>query len=559
MTQHDTTQHNTTQHNTTQHDTTQHNTTRHNTTKLLLGIFILFAFWQCEKEPLMNGSQSQAYDLKQSSIIKELLNEPEIQGMFSELSNCNFIVNNEGILDFSKKEDFYKTFDVLIKYDSIFEDTKDKYPIDPVFLAFEAGYGFNSLRSEIEDHVSALEIKDELTEANDPDNHHIVSDVFRTLLTPDCEVLVSNTLCIYTEEFGIGIGNRDYNLRDTVIYMIENVSDLETEVANLVLTGAAVTFLDVTDDISAQFSYTINDFSETIMLYNQTMIVGYEDATISYLWDMGDGNTVPKSNTAPFTYTYANDGVYTITLSVKVNGNIYRQVSHSVNISTSAGNAYCIADFNYTDDSEGTYYFTSTSTSTYGISSYSWDFGDNNTDSGISASNTFGSNGNYNVKLTITTIDGCTDTFEQVVSVDGATDCCIMNDREVFEYVNYIPQSRRLKLVFKFRNIWPTHFVTSKTINYRCKNNGSWTRTNADKIKTQWGGIFYDTDCEEISPAAGIPTVVEYNSKKAADTRHYWGLPFRIRRGSIYSTYYVDEEGVIDQGAGLSLHDENCN
>jgi PKD repeat protein len=134
--------------------------------------------------------------------------------------------------------------------------------------------------------------------------------------------------------------------------------------------------------------------------------VSYDpDGTIvTYTWDFGDGNTATGINVD---HAYEDDGIYNVTLTVIDNDDAtcssnatktvlnrgpvagFTESAHAVNVDETI-------DFNASEssDPDGT------------IVSYSWDFGDGATATGVTVDHAYSEVGNYTVTLTVTDDDG---------------------------------------------------------------------------------------------------------------------------------------------------------
>ncbi|MEL6191098.1 MAG: PKD domain-containing protein [Bacteroidota bacterium] len=139
--------------------------------------------------------------------------------------------------------------------------------------------------------------------------------------------------------------------------------------------------------------------------------ITFEDESTSpyvlnnWAWDFGDGGT---SNSQDPVYTYANDGVYTVSLVVgdqngcrdtleKVN---YIRLSHPQSDFTSDVTSGCPGQ---------AIRFSDTSTPDTVLNSWLWDFGDGNTSIAQNPTHVYQNPGVYAVSLTINNILGCGD------------------------------------------------------------------------------------------------------------------------------------------------------
>ena len=133
----------------------------------------------------------------------------------------------------------------------------------------------------------------------------------------------------------------------------------------------------------------------------------------SFLWSFGDGQTGTGQNT---NHTYAQPGTYQATLTVSTgNGRCSHEITKTVTVE-----ALPQASFNATTVCQGEpTQFTSTSQG-QNIDSYQWNFGDNQTGTGETASHIYAQPGNYQVTLTVSSGNGtCTDDITQTVTVSS--------------------------------------------------------------------------------------------------------------------------------------------
>lgn len=137
------------------------------------------------------------------------------------------------------------------------------------------------------------------------------------------------------------------------------------------------------------------------------------DGKLSYSWDLGDGSTATGDSVA---HTYAGTGSYTVALTV-TDGTQSTTTSRSVSVyatnepptasfTTSVSGMTVSVDGSASSDPDGS------------IASYAWDFGDDATATGASATHAYTVTGEYAVRLTVTDDRGTRTSRVATVEID---------------------------------------------------------------------------------------------------------------------------------------------
>ena len=138
---------------------------------------------------------------------------------------------------------------------------------------------------------------------------------------------------------------------------------------------------------------------------------------VSYEWDFGDVNT---SDVVTTTHAYSTAGPYTVTLTVTDDDGATDSDTAIVTVSEPSNQPpVANAGSDQTAETGVTLPFDgSGSTDSDGtIVSYDWDFGDGNTDTGMSTTHAYSTADTYTVTLTVTDDDGATDSDTAIVTV----------------------------------------------------------------------------------------------------------------------------------------------
>lgn len=196
-----------------------------------------------------------------------------------------------------------------------------------------------------------------------------------------------------------------------------SLSDLDTthQVRAIVQSGVCPNDTSLVTEITVHplpapaFSTTTTCFGEATPFTNATTLS--KGFMTSYTWKFGDGRQSADPHPE---HLYAASGTYTARLLAISDKGCIDSVQHPVRVK-----ALPEPVFTYDDVCEDiAVTFGNRSTINGGvITSYTWDFGDGHTDTGISPTHTYGAAGDYPVQLTLTSDEQCTDSLIQTIQV----------------------------------------------------------------------------------------------------------------------------------------------
>ncbi|MBW7936824.1 MAG: PKD domain-containing protein, partial [Flavobacteriales bacterium] len=170
------------------------------------------------------------------------------------------------------------------------------------------------------------------------------------------------------------------------------------------------------------------DFTDTTLVY--------QDVINNWSWDFGDGNQSTAQNPS---HVYLDSGWYNVTLQVQSSVGCRDTVVIPVYIKNNP-----IADFSVPDTCSLQLAFTDLSSSFNGnqLVNWDWDFDDGNQAVIQNPNHTYAAIGTFNVILTVTDNDGCTDTITQPVIVRStpSADFSFLNDC-VYNAIDFADQS----------------------------------------------------------------------------------------------------------------------
>lgn len=165
----------------------------------------------------------------------------------------------------------------------------------------------------------------------------------------------------------------------------------------------------------ADFSHSPACLGEVIFFTDQSVIDPLGTIT-GWSWDMGDGSAA--IGVVDPIHSYAAPGNYTVSLTVTTADGCTNTTSQVISVSYVP-----TADFTATTECNGvgtvfTNNWSIDAAYTGGVS-FSWNFGDGTTSTDENPVHAFSTNGTYTVTLTVTTDDGCQDTYSAPVTVNG--------------------------------------------------------------------------------------------------------------------------------------------
>jgi PKD repeat protein len=172
-------------------------------------------------------------------------------------------------------------------------------------------------------------------------------------------------------------------------------------------------------DAQAQMAMNIAEGQSVTLDAGGTRDTKPDETFLVYSWDFGDGST--GSGSRP-THTYSAPGFYNVILTVTDNDGIVDRDEVAVNVMNLPPHASAGADQIVNEDGPVTFDASGTtdSPSDQLTLTYSWDFVDGATGSGISPVHVYSNPGTYTVELTVMDDNGASDSDTMKVTVNNA-------------------------------------------------------------------------------------------------------------------------------------------
>lgn len=171
--------------------------------------------------------------------------------------------------------------------------------------------------------------------------------------------------------------------------------------------------ISVTETPSVSFTALNPCSGDSVLMTNNSSLSG--SGTMVSNWNFGDGNSANNNNTT-LKHKFPADGNYIVSLTV-ANGSCSSTITNSVTVKKSP-----VADFNVLNACVGHQTSFMNSSSGAGNLTYNWDFGNSNSSTQQSPTNTYSALGNFNVKLDVNSDNGCGSTITKPVTVNALPD-----------------------------------------------------------------------------------------------------------------------------------------
>lgn len=162
-------------------------------------------------------------------------------------------------------------------------------------------------------------------------------------------------------------------------------------------------------------------FSATTVCTNTPMqFTNNSQNSVNYFWNFGDGSTLADTSLLQNpSYTYANPGTYTVTLTAEPQSNCFDTSQVIVTVAPGPAPAFAAPSV---CDGIVTPFLDQSTISSGNITNWSWNFGTANAGDTSNIQNpnfTYPAAGSYTVTLTVTSNNGCTTTMTQPVTVNA--------------------------------------------------------------------------------------------------------------------------------------------
>ncbi len=215
----------------------------------------------------------------------------------------------------------------------------------------------------------------------------------------------SGTITSYAWDFGdlagtSNVTNPDYAFAAAGSYTVQLVAVSDLGCADSTTKNVTVFY----EPIVSFVVDSVCDGEAVNFVNNSTITSG----VIFYTWDFGDGS--PVSGISNPSHVYTASGIYTVTLTLTSDKGCTASGSETVVVNPNATALFTASDACLGQD------ITFTNTSSGPITTQSWNFGDTNTSNAVSPDHSYSAAGAYTVTLTVSTADGCSSQYQQVVN-----------------------------------------------------------------------------------------------------------------------------------------------
>lgn len=422
----------------------------------------------------------------------------------------------------------------------------------------------------------------------------IISSDFSIYNQPVAKFSIASEICAdatvqFTDQSdgaGRNITSWKWNFGDGTSSTLKNPTHIYT------VSGTYSVILTITNESSCSpvsFTQTVKILKRPVANFSQQTVscappvvqftsnsVANDGTIVKLVWDFGDGKTEERTGAAPFNYTYARSGTYSVKLKVITDKGCESDLFvKSIIVSPSPVVDFLLPEVCLQDAFAQ---FTDKSSISDGSESqftYLWDFGDQTTSTVQNPQHRYNLAAIYHVTLTVKSNGGCTTTLVKDVTVNGSTpkaDFVVQNPANlcsnkdvIFTNKSTVDFGSITKLIWYFDlNNAPTVSVTDEDPlpdkSYNHLYPVSFTNKNYSvRLDAYSGGICVDTKITTItvqavpqaqfSPVSPVcQSVTPFQLTQGSETHGFAGT-------GVYSGPGVSSSGVFNPAlAGPGVH-----
>ncbi|MDR1346118.1 MAG: PKD domain-containing protein [Bacteroidales bacterium] len=564
-------------------------------------------FYACEKEKLFRKAGTVKSHVSAAFYDQKLLNQfmqLPLVDQFTDVIKSYLLTVNNGILSFKNEKDFNEIYDTLIyfsnEWDLLLEKNpsqyadyikSDSFPDFPMLFAFEVITDFYSLRAQIERDVFQMQAKGGIDEKTNPDNHYTVSDFFRTLLSPDCELIIGDWILLFGEYQHLIIRDLDFDKLAEVKALWKQYGETDGTVSaferQLAIDIDAVNWKSdesgcpscSTLEIEEYIPWTTSSpqtvsfwaiINEKPMEYKTWSTSSCDAQKIN--WNFGDGTTSTEDNPK---HTYSNGGFYTVKVSVTRYDGSTCEAEKRIEVSNCGVN---ITDPVKDPSYQGCgvrYKFRATPfhSKNQNAISYTLSFPfstiPDQTQSTNNFTQIFTCNQDYVYEIKITYADGCAHKTTKRINVTGTGDCILNKDHQRHKDISTC-SGYKINHHFRVWSVGCLKRVYVKNVHYKKNSLGWWILKKASNMNVSFGGnVVYPIPNNKIEVLFNCTTTTpvypngKSNSNKSMLLYDYpMKKDFRVKKESVHSSWSVKSSGSCSWASNsneIKLHDKPCD